>query len=213
MATSINIDRREQLLVMENCNIWTVPLETEKEIFIGKENKHNSTNIIFTSSTISSEHGKILKLDESWFYIDGNEKGGSKNGTLFNGSDKEWRSSTGAYIPEILENGDVLGFKCKEKRLNLIVYLEKGQKINHWFVYPIKPTRFYIKDSGIEIRYTNNNYYIYPDFGQKIYLNGKIIKEPELLHYMDRIITCEFFVVFTKKELLCGEILNEKQEI
>lgn len=207
MATSVNIDNREQLIAMENNNVWNVPLDTVTEIFIGKKEQPNKPSIVFSSGTISSEHGRLFKMDDSWFYIDGNEEGGSKNGTMINGCDKEWRSSTGAYIPEIIENGDVLGFKCKEKRLNLLLYLEPEQPINHWFIYPVNTLRFSIKDTGVEIRNTHNNFYLFPDYEKDVYLNGKLIKKPEVLHYMDRIVTDDIFIVFTPKELLCGEIL------
>ncbi len=91
------------LIVLENGAVRSFPLEMLKEWQIGRQTPDTMKDIALESKIVSRTHGKIINIDNEWYYIDL----GSKNGTYYNGS-KLNMTGRGESDAVKLKNGDIL---------------------------------------------------------------------------------------------------------
>lgn len=99
----LSIKSNANLVILENGAVRTVPLDSRTEWTIGRSAPGNEIDIVLNSKIVSRQHGKLVNLNDQWFFSDN----GSANGTYYNG-DKIETDSDGNMFPVSLSNGDIL---------------------------------------------------------------------------------------------------------
>lgn len=104
--------KNNNLIVIENGQISTYPLDEKLQWDIGRPSKENKPDIKLYSTTVSRKHGCFRNMDGIWFYLDGN----GKNGTVYK-KRKIRAGLNGRVKPIMLSDGDVLVFGGGEEEV------------------------------------------------------------------------------------------------
>lgn len=104
--------KNSNLIVIENGQIRTYPLDNKLQWEVGRPSESNKPDIRLYSATVSRKHGRFQNMDGIWFYLDGN----GKNGTVY--KKKKLRAGlNGRVKPIMLSDGDVLVFGGGEEEV------------------------------------------------------------------------------------------------
>lgn len=108
----MNGKKANNLIVIENGEIFSYTLDDKNSWEIGRLSKDNIPDIKLHSATVSRKHGKFQNMDGVWFYLD--YKG--KNGTVYNHNHLA-TGLNGRIKPVILNDGDTFVFGGGEEEV------------------------------------------------------------------------------------------------
>lgn len=190
------------LVVLEDGQIRGYPLDTRHEWSIGRYGQKfpNNPDISFASPIVSHEHGRFLKKEDNWFYVNYHK---NRNGTFYKGVMMP-KSRSGANVEQRLKNGDVL--RIDNADLNhssgVLMLFITGTFKGTWTTYPltkqttvighddsrniIEPLR-HIAAKHAQISFVDGSYYLSDCNGAGTLLNGKPVQGSVLLRERDHI--------------------------
>lgn len=207
------IEGSSSLATLEGNSIRSYPLCMRTEWTIGRNTYNNSPDICFVSEIVGRNHGKLINIDNSWYYMDN----GSVNGTYINGMKLEV-GTNGKSQPYQLKNGDVIridsddlsdpdsrgvwmmytsellneNWKTLKLNKDQIITIGRDEEICN-LVIP-QP---YISAKHLQIGYVKDRFYVQDcDSYAGTWLNNEKIDRPTYLNDKDKISFCDCVIVY-----------------
>lgn len=214
----LSIKSNANLVILENGAVRTVPLDSRTEWTIGRSAPGNEIDIVLNSKIVSRQHGKLVNLNEQWFFSDN----GSANGTYYNG-EKILADNDGNMFPVSLSNGDILRIDSNNllnpDSRGVWMMFSSHSHANVWNTVALEKdeTSFGrdedICDVVIPLSYISGKHFVIRRKGNKYYVmdcdsmagtwlnNDKVLGEIEL-HEKDCIAMCDCTFIFTGESLI-----------